>query len=532
MKKFLILKGIVIIILMCLIISFFLFFELKPSLEVPDISLDEGLANSVAVFLMNNTSENPFHWKEIVFLGRHYPLTSNGYNHGALEDYLIFPAIKFFGVRLWSLRIIPIFFGMLIIILTYAVGRRLFSPAVGVISSLLLALNPFYILTIKRGPEFGFSLPLFSLTTLLFLWKYLKTGKSRYIYLGMFFLGLGLNAKGFFIWFIIGFLLSILFCYYNALRKINYKVICLAIFAFFIGTLPVIYFYYGSELIHTVVYSSGYITSIGHNNLLILKNFALRLRQLHFVLGGENWEECFSRNIPFFIFCISCLYIINLVIFKKTNPERKQIVHIFLTFLLVASVSVYSFTDLYYTHWYILMPYLQFLIAIAIVKIFKRSNLFSKAFAAACLVTLVAYYSNLCIMKYREFSEEEEDMGSCSVSVLANWLLDNKYSNVTCFDPDTYFGVRIFSNLKICSQDFIFWPWSYDKRNTENNIYCSLHDADSQTIFIMSYSDSQIDTNKYVEAVLERLKKRMFVIRDFIYPNTRKVKFRVFALRD
>lgn len=247
----------------------------------------------------------------------------------------------------------------------------------------------------------------FSIAALLFFWKYLKTGKNRYIYLGMFFLGLGLNAKGFFIWFILGFILSTLFCYYNLLRKINYKVICLAIFAFFIGAFPVLYFYYDSNFIHNAVYFGAHITPTGHNNLLILKNLALRLKQLHIVLGGNNWNECFPRNIPFFIFWISCIYIINLVIFEKTSLNRKQILHIFLTFLLVTASSVYSFTTLHHTHWYMLMPYLQFIIAVAIVELFKRRNLLGKAFAAACLVTLVVYYSHLSIVKYRYFSVEK-----------------------------------------------------------------------------------------------------------------------------
>jgi hypothetical protein len=526
-KKFFISKRAGIIFLISLIISLFLFFELKPSLEVPDISFDEGMADSVAVFLLDNTAINPFGWKEIVFLGRHYPLTSTGYMHGVLEDFLIFPAVKFFGIQLWSLRIIPVFFGVLIIILTYLAGSRLFSPAVGIIASLLLVLNPFYMRMIRSGPEYGFSLPLFCLFPLLFFWKYFKDRQNRYIFLGMFFLGLGLNVKGFFVWFIFGFLLSTLFCYYNDFRKINFRTACLAILSFFVGALPILYYYLQGNILINVMQRNFHVTHNGYNNLLILQHLALRLQQLNYVLSGGSWKECFWRNTPFFIFCLSYLYILISIIFRKDFLKRKPALHILLIFLSVSIVSVYSFTDLYPTHWYVLIPYLQFIIAIAIVDIFKQRKFLAKIFAAVLLVTSLAHYTQFCIVKYQELCSEKKNMRACSIKDLTGWLLDNKYYNCTSFNPEIYFGLRIFSNLKMCNRDFRFWTDADRKKNT----YSFLKSADKEAVYIMPYPGLQTD-DKYFQEALGKLKQEVFVIKDFICPDTGKTKFKVFILRN
>jgi 4-amino-4-deoxy-L-arabinose transferase-like glycosyltransferase len=384
---------------------------------------------------------------------------------------------------------------------------------------------------IKRGPAFGFSLPLFSLLPLLLLWKFLKTGKKWYIFFAMFLLGLGWNAKGFYIWFIIGFLMSTVFCYFDFLRKINYKVIWLAIFSFFAGALPVLYFYCDRRFIDHAIFSTTQITNFGHNNALILQNLAERLLQLNTVLGGPNIMPHFWRNIPPFIFWTSCFYIIMLVIFRETTLGKKQIVHVFSTFLLVLLVSVYSFTDLRLNHLYILIPYSQFLIAIAIVELFKQNKRIGSVLAAACFITLTVYNSQLWFERY--VNNKKVNINSCSISALAHWLLNNKYYNVTAFDSYVYFGLRVFSNLKICNRQFPFWAISQITEETKNNIYRSLHTADDQAIFIMSYSSSQLEVNNYIKNVLEKLNKRVFIIKDFLGFDGRRIRLvRVFCLRD
>ena len=522
-------KNTAIAILMCVVISLFLFFELKPSLETPDISADEGLSYSTTVFLMNNVSENPFHWKEVVFFGRHYPLTSNGWNHGALESYLIFPAVKIFGIHLWSLRIIPIFFGVLIIILTYAVGSRLFSPAVGLISSSLLALNPFYITAVKLGPSLGFSLPMFSLIALLSLWKYLKTEKNQFLYLTAFSLGVGLNAKGFFVWFIIGFLLSTLFCYWNVLRRIKYKSIGLTALVFFIGAFPALCFYYSSSVMRIVAHSGAHATYLGHDNLRILENLIVRLKQLRFILGGEKWENLFSINFPVVLFWLSFFYIARLIIFGEMSPEKKQIRHLFLIILFVATTSTFSFTGLWRVHWCILMPYLQFLIAVAMVEIFKLRNSLSRVFVSTCLILLLTCYSNLLILRYHQHSLEKKSSGTCSIGALTRWLIDNKYSEPVSFDPNVHFGLRIFSGLKMCNRETICWP---DEKDAREIIYRSLSQPNNGRVFIASYIRPQQKVNVFIQFSLEELKKKMVIVKDFTDPDTGKLRFRVFGVTD
>src|SRR3989344_2424615 len=71
------------------------------------------------------------------------PLTIGGVGHVALPAYISGVSTFFLGLSLWSVRLVPAFFGILEIIIVYAICLLLFrSRPAALVSALLLAVSP------------------------------------------------------------------------------------------------------------------------------------------------------------------------------------------------------------------------------------------------------------------------------------------------------------------------------------------------------------------------------------------------------
>jgi len=224
-------------------IVWFLIFELHPFVFTSEIKHDEAYGGIGVLKLINNVNSN----NDIDILGRHLPLTSTC-THGAIELYMIAPFVYFKGPTLKALRIAPIIGGVLILILTFFLTSKFFNSTVGTLSVVLLASNYFFLNIVKIGTYFGFSIPIFTLTSLLLFFKFYDTtknspSKNLYFYLGMFVLGLGFNTKGYYIWVLISFWISVSFLYLSY-RKFRFKTFFLGLFSCILGGTPIIYYYF------------------------------------------------------------------------------------------------------------------------------------------------------------------------------------------------------------------------------------------------------------------------------------------------
>jgi hypothetical protein len=122
---------------------------------------------------------------------------------------------------------------------------------VGLFASLLLAINYSFIKLIKYSATYGFSMPAFSLGSLLFFKKYHDARKNLYFNLGMLSLGIGYNVKGYFAWFILA-----LFLYgfvYACRHRIGIKTLGTGFLFFLIGAAPILFFQIISGYFHHVI---------------------------------------------------------------------------------------------------------------------------------------------------------------------------------------------------------------------------------------------------------------------------------------
>lgn len=116
------------------------------------------------------------------------------FNNPPLFTLLVYLSFKFFGVSEFSARLVPVLFGVLSVFFTYRVGSLLYNERIGLISALVMAFNPAYII-VGRNVQID---AVFVCFILIAAYYYLKsTGASdvRNKCLAGLFLGLGAYAK-------------------------------------------------------------------------------------------------------------------------------------------------------------------------------------------------------------------------------------------------------------------------------------------------------------------------------------------------
>ncbi|MFQ6000044.1 MAG: glycosyltransferase family 39 protein [Anaerolineae bacterium] len=108
--------------------------------------------------------------------------SGNFYGHGLLFSYLDLPFVYLFGLDPLMARIPSLVAGLLIIPLTYLVGGRIFSPRVGLMAALLLALDGETILWAARARPYAWEQFLALLAAFLFYEAGSKEDGSRHLW--------------------------------------------------------------------------------------------------------------------------------------------------------------------------------------------------------------------------------------------------------------------------------------------------------------------------------------------------------------
>jgi len=297
--------------ILIIVICWFILFEITPSINIPEITSVEINFGIQVLNLINNIPSV----SNINFWGRHLP-TASTKKHGAMEIYLLAPFIFFGGSTLESLRVGAVLWGILILLLTYYFCVSFFNPAVGLLSLILLATSYPFLSIVKLGAVFGFSIPIFTLSTLLFFLKWSKTKKSLYYYLSAFILGLGFNTMGWFIWFIIAFTISVFFYMHLSHDKIRFKTILLGLTFMLLGALPILYHYFESDFFTNFAMENIIVSKRGVHNLNIFSNLLARFKHLNCVIGGSYYNYSNLGVLFSIIFFWSCVLYLSYLIFR------------------------------------------------------------------------------------------------------------------------------------------------------------------------------------------------------------------------
>lgn len=507
--------------ILLLAIVWFVLAELLPSITMPEINRAEAAWGNAALKIIHNRPA------DFSFLGRHLPISVDG-KHSALEAYILVPFVLWGGPRLEALRAGAIFIGMIIIVLTYYFGSKLFNPAVGILSVVLLVINPSFLDIVKLGAGFGFTLPIFTLGSLLLLFEWHNKRKNLYLYLGMTFLGLGYYAKGWFIWFVIALGITAVILYLPR-NKVRIKTIIISAACLFLVWLPILCWYVKKRFFVNFVASNFIITVHKINNLNIFYNLYIRLAHLSGLLIGASKEGLFIKLLPllFFLICVAWL-LLFVFLKKKTSFPRNKILFILVLFCLTLILSSFNFTIHRKEHLFILFPYIQVIMAIGIFEMF---NFLGRAIKIRVLfllfvTILFASYFLQRIETCSALREQKEDMRDCNIPLVTEWLLENKIPGLVTFGLVPRLGVEFYSNLKIHGRHLF-----KRNRNFLDLLKWTISNADLNDIFVFNLD--QADDKEGLQDFLrfsKELNKEVVVRKEFLRSNG-DLRFTLYSLK-
>jgi 4-amino-4-deoxy-L-arabinose transferase-like glycosyltransferase len=283
-----------------------------------------------------------------------------------------------FGPSLFMARLPSAMYGILLVIITFKLGREMFGEKVGLLSSILVALSPWGILISRH--QVPSSAVVFYITLLaLFMYRGTKstTVRDKIIYYGTssIILSLSINlhvyAAPFSLLFVIGYILI-----FNMLRKSNINsktikltLICLALTA--ITIFPLIYLYLSPQVGPVQVdptYQFAYSTFAHSQNALdftklVLKRFYLHLSPDFLVFTGgfsfavqEGFREMIASegllkystgivgmlNYWGILIYPAMFYLTYRILKKKNTREEKLLLWWIIAYALASGIAYYD----------------------------------------------------------------------------------------------------------------------------------------------------------------------------------------------
>jgi sugar lactone lactonase YvrE/4-amino-4-deoxy-L-arabinose transferase-like glycosyltransferase len=120
------------------------------------------------------------------------PVFEGAINGPAHYLYLVAGSFDWFGTSATSIRLVNVAFGVLTVLAGYVVGSELFGRRVGLVLAFLLAVSSWLITLSRLGMHSTSTTPFFTLVTLAFVLRALRTGRVIEFALAGLWLGLGL----------------------------------------------------------------------------------------------------------------------------------------------------------------------------------------------------------------------------------------------------------------------------------------------------------------------------------------------------
>lgn len=220
-----------------LALTLYLFFSLT-FLDLPGLQYDE--VNFVNAAL-GRTNDTFIAWKCHLF-GKDVPLMIMSYI-GAAKSALYAPIFRIFGTSAAAARLPVVCIGLITLLVSYALFRRMFDRRIALAGLLLFATDPTFIFGNKLdwGPV-SMMLAL-EMSSLYFMWRWITEKKRSFLVLAGLLFGLGLYNKIIFAWYIAAVFIALFVFFREDLKLllIRRPLVCF-LPAFILGCLPLIAF--------------------------------------------------------------------------------------------------------------------------------------------------------------------------------------------------------------------------------------------------------------------------------------------------
>lgn len=370
-----------------------LYFALAlPNINLPAVYIDENIEVIEGYKLIVDPPEDISisaysEYGLLHIFDRYFPLTTHTLFCGAIEVYLQIPLFLIFGINPFSIRLLPILFGFLILLSTYSLIKSWFSKRVAMFTGILLVSHPAFIFYSRQGhnSEVIFVVSFFWIG-LYCINKYFSTEKRNLVYygLGFFLFGLAYSSKINFLFFIVAMTVTVLLTQWKRFAKeADVKHVALGAVFFLMGsTLTIIQYIKSSWLVPSIMFNclfSG--TPDGISNLSYFNNLLVRIEQFYEVmLQGELWSFYWAdilkneyQRIPglsgFFNHAFALSFTVALAatpfLARQNNPFRKnRVLFIYSMFVLLLLLTPFTVSTFRPFHLLILYPFPQVILAV------------------------------------------------------------------------------------------------------------------------------------------------------------------------
>lgn len=376
-------------------------------LDLPGLHYDEAKeAGLNAMQLLRGQPLTLFRGAGLHLFGLTLPLMVQDYI-GALNVYLALPFLALGGVSVPALRALPIACAALTLVFLYAVATALFNRRTAAFAVLLLAVNPSFIFWSRQG------ILVTNVTVTLFCaslwtaWRWQQTRQARWLWLTGLLWGLGLWAKLLFIWGIGAMLAAAALAWLWRRRRPSTPVgprpplaRLLAGFglAFLAGVWPLLLF--NLQTGGTLVSIAGNLNTsyYGVSNANFTANLAKRIEQIVILLQGQHFwylGEVYANPIaPWALAALlAAVALVGLEVYlafeaprpgqtapaaddpaapawllrlsASTLPLWRRVLGLALLIALIVVQSCFTVSDLFITHFALLLPLLPLLGAAA-----------------------------------------------------------------------------------------------------------------------------------------------------------------------
>lgn len=257
--------------------------------------------------------------KPISYIMTHYPIANNH----ILHSILVHISMALFGESEVAIRLPAFLLGVLSIPLIYKVGKELFDERVGLVSAFLLSISTYHIWWSQQARGY-IGLVFFSLLSLLFFLKAIKSDKNRY-WLGFIF-ATALNVYTVVAGLVVLCVqaLFVLCVSRGSLRKLSKKLI----FSIGISLLIILLIY--SLVLPEMVSEKARLATVWPPPPKLSPSF-LRLVFLQFSLGIGNYDNIGLCTFLFF-------FVLGIIVSIKRQRKSALLAILWVTFPLVALV--------------------------------------------------------------------------------------------------------------------------------------------------------------------------------------------------
>ncbi|MHB9155983.1 MAG: ArnT family glycosyltransferase, partial [Endomicrobiales bacterium] len=384
--------------------------------------------------------------------GHRLPLMGVNSYKGAFEIYLLLPFLKLFGFTLFALRLPGILAGLFTIILTFLFARQVFSRHVAVITALLLALQPGYLLFSKL-PSFSGILTLFSAGSLYFLARWAGKKEAASLALGALLLGIGLWTKIVFVWFILG--LAVCYALYAPKEtRLSLKNWALATAAFFAGVFPLLVSNLQSRAATVALVARSWFhapapASGAVDNQAFVHNLLTRVEQFAGFFGRYDFDSFLPLHglrVPDIfplLFASALVFLTGMALLTRDTAKRRKVLAALTMFFVIFTglcftVSIFRSYQLLF-----LVPFPQLILALFISWALQHARQtmsprhYRTAMAALIAPFVVLVYSNARVIAWTVSRDYvmKYDVNSPVTPHLTGHLLASGIRSVFILDP-------------------------------------------------------------------------------------------------